>query len=77
MGLTQNDDMIQALAANRFDQPLGEAVLPRRGWRGKPVADAHGAQPACDDAAEDPIPIADEAARSLIPRKCLRSLLSH
>jgi hypothetical protein len=33
MGITQNDDMIQALAANRSDQPFGEAVLPRRGWR--------------------------------------------
>src|SRR5713226_7592168 len=40
MGLTQNDDMIQALAANRSDQPFGEAVLPRRGWRGRFVPDA-------------------------------------
>ena len=28
MGLTQNDDMIQALAADRSDQPFGKAVLP-------------------------------------------------
>jgi len=27
MGLTQNDDMIQALAANRSDQPFGEPVV--------------------------------------------------
>ena len=74
MGLTQDDDMIQALAANRSDQPFGEAILPRRGWRGRPVPDPHGAQSAPGDAAKDPIPIADEVVRSLIPRKCLRYL---
>ena len=35
------------------------------------VPDAHGAQSACDGGAVDPIPITDEVARSLIPRKCL------
>ena len=38
------------------------------------VPDAHGAQSTCDDAAIDPIPITDEVARSLIPRKCFRYL---
>ena len=33
MGLTQDNDMIQALAADRSDQPFGEANLPGRGWR--------------------------------------------
>ncbi len=27
--------MIQALAADRPDQPFGKAILPRRGWRGR------------------------------------------
>ena len=27
MGLAKNDDMIQALAADRSDQPFGKAVL--------------------------------------------------
>src|SRR4030081_3764559 len=66
--------MIQALAADRPDQPFGKAILPRRGLCGRLVPDAHGAQSACDDPAIDPIPIADEAVRSLIPRKCLRYL---
>src|SRR5664280_3045026 len=74
MRLTKNDDMIQALAADRPDQPFGKAILPRRGWCGRLVPDAHGAQSARDDAAIDPIPIADEVARSLIPGKCLRYL---
>ena len=44
MRLTKNDDVIQALAADRPDQPFGKAILPRRGWRGRLVPDAHGAQ---------------------------------
>src|ERR1700687_2779163 len=74
MRLTKNDDMIQALAADRPDQPFGKAILPRRGWCGRLVPDAHGAQSARDDAAIDPVPIADEVVRSLVPRKCLRYL---
>jgi hypothetical protein len=29
MGLAENDDMIQALAADRPDQPFGKPILPR------------------------------------------------
>jgi hypothetical protein len=29
MGLAKNDDMIQALAPDRSDQPFGKAILPR------------------------------------------------
>src|ERR1700730_5851432 len=74
MCLAQNNDVIQALAPDRSDQPLGKAVLTRRILCSGLVANAHGAQSACDDAAVDAVPIADEVARSLIPRKCLRHL---
>src|SRR5450631_3468530 len=74
MCLAEDNDVVQALAPDRSDQPFGKAILPGRGWRGRLVPDAHGAQSACDDAAIDPIPIADEVARSLIPRKCFRYL---
>src|ERR1019366_2733861 len=66
--------MIHALAPDRPDQPFGKAILPRRGRRGGPVPDAHGAHSACDNAAVDPIPIADEVARCLIPREGLGQL---
>src|SRR5665647_201993 len=66
--------MIHALAPDRPDQPFGKAVLPRRGRRGGLVPDAHGAHSACDNAAVDPIPIADEVARCLIPREGLGQL---
>src|SRR5438105_5640105 len=68
--------MIHTFTPDRSDQPLGNAVLPRRGWCGGLVPDAHGAQSARDDAAIDPVAIADEVARSLIPRKGLRDLTS-
>src|ERR1700737_1376779 len=74
MCLAQNDDVIQTLAPDRSDQPFDKAILPRRGWCGRLVPDAHGAQSACDSAAIDPVPIADEVVWSLIPGKCLRYL---
>src|SRR5258705_2843242 len=74
MHLAQDNDVVYTLTPDRSDQPFGKAVLPGRGWRGRLVPDANGAQSACDDPAIDPIPIADEVTRSLIPRKCLRYL---
>src|SRR4030081_314249 len=74
MYLAQNNDVVQTFKPDRSDQPFGKAILPRRGWCGRLVPDAHGAQSARDDAAIDPVAIADEVVRSLIPRKGLRYL---
>src|SRR5665213_3093830 len=74
MRLTQDDKMVQALAADRANQPFGKAILPRRGWRGRLVPNAHGANSSSDDGAIDLIPIADEVARCLIPREGLGQL---
>src|ERR1700676_810797 len=74
MHLAQDNDVVHTLTPDRSDQPFGKAVLPRRGWCGRLVPDAHGAQSARDDAAIDPVAIADEVVRSLIPRKRLRDL---
>src|SRR5438876_11700126 len=74
MHLAQDNDVVHTLTPDRSDQPFGKAILPRRGWCGRLVPDAHGAQSARDDAAIDPVAIADEVVRSLIPRKYLRYL---
>src|SRR6202171_812483 len=74
MRLAQDDDVVHTFTPDRSDQPFGKAILPRRSWCGRLVPDAHGAQSARDDAAIDPIPVADQAVRSLIPRKSLRNL---
>src|SRR5262245_3890091 len=66
--------MVDAFASDRSDQSFGEPVLPRRAWSDRFVADAHGAQSVPDGSAVDLIPIADQVARGLIPRECLRDL---
>src|SRR6202049_5032987 len=77
MHLAQDNDVVHTLTPDRSDQPFGKAILPGRGWCGRLVSDAHGAQSARDDAAIDPVAIADEVVRSLIPGKCLRYLTSN
>src|SRR2546423_6693866 len=57
--------------ANGLSQPNSPPVY---GVPATVVPDAHGAQSARYDAAIDPVPIADEVTRSLIPRKGLRYL---
>src|ERR1700738_3552661 len=74
MRLAQDNHMIAALAPDRSDQPFGKAILQRRAWCDRFVPDAHGAQSARDDAAIDPVAIADEVARSFSPRECFCDL---
>jgi hypothetical protein len=74
MRLAPDHHMIQTLAPDRSGQPLGKAILVGRAWCRRLVPDAHGVQSARDDAAIDPVAIADEVVRSLIPRKGLRQL---
>jgi hypothetical protein len=77
MHLAQDNDVVRTFTPDRSDQPFHKAILPRRGRCGRLVPDAHGAQSARDDAAIDPIVIADEVVRSLIPGECLRYLTSN
>ena len=72
MRLAEDNDVVQTLTPDRSDQPFGKAVLPRRGWCGRLVPDAHRAQSARDNTAIDPVPIADEVVRSLIPKEAPR-----
>ena len=65
MHLAHDNDVAHTLTPDRPDQPFGKAILPRRGqarlgcpWRA-----------ICrDDAAIDPVAIADEVVQSLIPK---------
>src|SRR6202021_3461108 len=71
MRLAQDNDVVNTFAPDRSNQPFGKSILPGRRWCNGPIPDAHCAQSAHDDAAIDPVAIADEVVRSLIPRKCL------
>jgi hypothetical protein len=68
MGLTQDDEMIHALAPDRSDQPFGNTILPGRGRRSRPVPDAHDAQPACDDRTVDTIPVPEAGITVTLPK---------
>src|ERR1700687_1961131 len=74
MRLAEDNDVVQALAPDRSDQPLGKAILPGRGWSNWLISDTHGAKSACDNRAVDPIAVPDHIARSPIPRKSLDDL---
>src|SRR6202795_13544 len=74
MRLAEDNDVVQALAPDRSDQPFGKAILPGRGWCNWPISDAHGAKSARDNGAVDPIAVPDHITRSPIPRKCLGDL---
>ena len=74
MHLAQDNDVVHTFTPDRSYQPFSETILPGRGWCGRLVPDAHGVQSARDDAAIDPVSIADGVARGLIPRKCFRYL---
>src|SRR2546423_10652659 len=49
-------------------------VLPRRAWRDRPVANAHGSQPPGDRGAIRGVAVTDEVTRRLIPRECFADL---
>src|ERR1700738_5191322 len=74
MRLAKDNDVVQALAPDRSDQPLGKAILPGRGWCNWLISDAHGAKSAVDNGAVDPIAVPDHITRSPIPKKCLGDL---
>jgi hypothetical protein len=70
----QDNNMVGALATDRSNQPFGEAVLPGRTCGNGLVTNAHGPHSSCDGGTVDPVAIADQVARSLIPREGLCDL---
>ena len=65
MRLAQGNNVVHTFTPDRSDQPFGKSILPGRRWCNRPIADAHGAQPACDDAAIDPVAIAESYSAAL------------
>ena len=72
MRLAQDNDVVRT---RRIDS-ISRSAKPfcQGGRSNRLVPDAHGAQPACDDGAVDPIVVPDHVARSLVPGECLRYL---
>src|SRR5260370_22145483 len=75
MHLAQDNDVVHTLAPDRSDQPFGKAILPRRGWCGRSVPDAHGAQSAGDQPSLKTIPLAAVGPRGPSPNELPRSFI--
>ena len=74
VGFAQDHDMIQALAADRADQPLRVSVLPRRSRRRWSVPDAHGHKTSRYSMAVRGVSVADEVSGRLLPWEGLSDL---
>jgi hypothetical protein len=59
MGLAQNDDVIEALAADGTDDPFGERVLPGCSGSDDQFANSHVGQAPGEGPAVDGIPIVE------------------
>ena len=68
------DHVVQALPADRANEPLNVSVLPGRSERNRPISDAHGAQTLHEDWPVRGVPIPDEISRRMVPRECLGDL---
>src|SRR3989454_2684644 len=58
MSFAQDDDMIETLAADRADEPLGKGVLPRAGGRRQHFTNPHALQPLPEHVTVDAVAIA-------------------
>src|SRR5438132_3892580 len=75
MSLVQDDDVVEKLAADGADHPLGERVLPGGAWCRKKLSDAHALHASPKLATVDAISIAEEIAWRRIVGKGFDNLL--
>jgi hypothetical protein len=67
MRLAEDNDVVQALAPDRSDQPLGKAILPRRPRRGWPIPNAHRPKAADEDVTVDGVTVTNDVSRRYFP----------
>jgi hypothetical protein len=75
MSLVQDDYMVQAFTADTPDQPFDIGVLPRTSGGNQHFFDAHVPHPLPKGSAVDPIAVAEEIPRGLVPWECFHDLL--
>jgi hypothetical protein len=75
MLFTEDQNMIQALAAERSDQAFNMWVLPGRPRCDRTVANPHPSHPVREGLSVGTIIVADQIARCRFPRECLGDLL--
>jgi hypothetical protein len=75
MALTQNDHVIEQLASNTSNQPLGVGVLPRRRWRSHDFLNSQSTQFPADFLAIYGIAVSQQIARCRLKGEGLYQLL--
>ena len=73
----EDNDVIQALAAERADEPLGVGVLPGRAQGGEDLPDVHAPKTARDVLAEDRVVVVDQEAWGRVEGEGLEQLPDH
>jgi hypothetical protein len=73
--LAEHDDMVETLLADRADQALRIAILPRRAWRCRMIPNAERADATDEDIAVATIAITDQITRDLLPTTCFSQLV--
>ena len=74
MRFTEYNHVVQALPADRADEPLNVSVLPGRSERNRPISNAHGAETLHGDASIRGVPIPNEVSRRVVPWESLGDL---
>jgi hypothetical protein len=75
VAFAQNEDMIEALAPDRADEPLREGHLPRAVGRGQDFGDPHALHALPEGGAVDRVAIAEEVRRRGVVREGVHDLL--
>src|ERR1039458_7237833 len=71
---TEYDHVVQALPADRANEPLNVSVLPGRSERNRPISNAHGAQTLHEDWSVRGVSIPNEVSRRVVPWESLGDL---
>src|ERR671933_2361524 len=74
LALIEDNDVIEAFAADRADHALDIRVLPGRSWRGDDLFDAHRLKALAEPRAIRGIAVAQQIAWRAVPRKGFRDL---
>jgi hypothetical protein len=69
MAFVEDEEVIQTFSTNRADHPLDVGVLPGSTRRSDDLSDIHRRDPLAEDRAATGIAIAQQKARSRIPRE--------
>jgi hypothetical protein len=75
MAFVEHHDMIEALPADRADQPFGVGVLPGSTRRRRAVSNTDGSNPAYEYLDVGAIAVPDQVTRGLLPAASLSELI--